>query len=267
MLFRLLILLGVIGGLAVFAQSNWSSVLSVTFLGLQTPALPLSLWVLGAIAIGVLTQWAISLLLQLASYATARKIRREARKQAFRGEVPPKPGVFTNPTQPAKATTSTNDAAWKDWGHYETTPAQSTQPNSSPVDPIDDWEAPPSDDWENRRTTSSREAPSPKTQTPPSQPPRPANIFETPQAPRASAQSGTVYSHKYRESNRDEVHKREPAPNKPIVDAEYRVIVPPYQTSDQTPSPTPSPAPSQRPEAEVDADDWFEDDTDTSPKK
>ncbi|HIK19225.1 MAG TPA: hypothetical protein IGS53_28635 [Leptolyngbyaceae cyanobacterium M33_DOE_097] len=262
MLFRLLILLGVVGGLAVFAQSNWSSVLSITFLGLQTPALPLSLWVLGAIAVGVLTQWAISLLLQLASYATARKIRREARKQAFRGEAPPKTGVFTNPTQQAQATSSPNAATWKDWSRSETTPAQPSQPTPPPVDPIDDWEAPPSDDWENRRTTSSREAPSPTTQTTP-QPSRPANIFETPQAPRASAQSGTVYSHKYRESNRDEVHKREPEPNKPIVDAEYRVIVPPYQT----PSQTSNPAPSQRPEAEVDADDWFEDDTDTSPKQ
>jgi uncharacterized integral membrane protein len=250
MFFRLLLLLGLAGGLVVFAQSNWATVLTLTILGVQTPAFPLAVWVLGAIAAGFLTNLLISLLVHLASYATARKVRAKLR-QSMRQQV--SEGWFKGKGKPAAATqmgdrsSTTNkatdtDTAWQDWEGYE----QYAQPQRP--DP-NDWEAKPSDDWEAKPTD--------RTQT--SQPVPPATAqasknFESNQTPKNVSRSGSTYSYTYRESNQDPVHQKEepakpePAIGKPVVDAEYRVITPPPP---RPPEPVPEP---------INADDWFEDD-------
>lgn len=253
MLFRLLLLLGLIAGLFVFAQSNWSPVLALTILGMQTPAFPLAIWVLGAIAAGFLTNLLISLLVELASYATARKVRSKFRQTTrqqvsegwFKGKQADPAGKSVNRTAAGTQADET-DADWKNWEGYE----QYAQPQRPEAN---DWEAKPNDDWE---PTSPDKAATDKVRRPPPAAPAPAQSsqnFESPQTPKNASRSGSVYSYTYREPNQDPVHQKEvipkpePAIGKPIVDAEYRVIVPPPRPLEPDPEPL------------INADDWFED--------
>ncbi len=80
-------------------------------------------------------------------------------------------------------------------------------------------------------------------------------------ASKTASRSGSVYSYGYRDPDGTGVGKAEPVADKPVVDAEYRVIVPPYRSLDEEEPAPPAPAPQ---EAEENADDWFEDDTNQS---
>ena len=51
----LIVLIVVIGGLALFALQNWSPSLQLTFLGLKSRPLPISIWIIGALIAGVVT--------------------------------------------------------------------------------------------------------------------------------------------------------------------------------------------------------------------
>ncbi len=260
MLFRLLLLLGIASVLLVFAYSNWALVVALNFWGLSTPALPLAVWVLGAIAAGALTYGVIHLLVQLSSYVAARKVRRFARKQAFRGE------ASANPSRPSSSgsterqpeTTKIQDSA-PAWGGAPTVTTKKTiRPEATPVaKPIDDWESPATDDWEPIPEKST--APVPESDDDLSD----VRAFESSQAPKKVDRSGSIYSYQYRESNRDEVHRREPAIGKPVIDAEYRLIDPPIQPLEPPPPPPPSPSNFVE-EPEVDAEDWFEEEEEKS---
>ncbi|MGF1513339.1 MAG: hypothetical protein ACFB5Z_06545 [Elainellaceae cyanobacterium] len=57
--------------LAIFAVENWSPAVPLVILGAQTVALPIALWVIGAILAGALTMLAIAVLLQLAGGASS----------------------------------------------------------------------------------------------------------------------------------------------------------------------------------------------------
>ncbi|HEY9653407.1 MAG TPA: hypothetical protein V6C95_22290, partial [Coleofasciculaceae cyanobacterium] len=54
---RIVLLVSVVGGLTLFALSNLSPVIPLVFLGMQTPAFPLAIWVGGAIAAGAITSF------------------------------------------------------------------------------------------------------------------------------------------------------------------------------------------------------------------
>jgi uncharacterized integral membrane protein len=261
MLFRLLLLLGIISILLVFAYSNWATVLAVNFGGLSTPALPLAVWVLAAIAAGALTYGIIHLLVQLSSYVTARKVRRFARKQAFRGEVSPNPGrpSFGGSEARQPEATKIQDPVTA-WGGAPTAATKKTiRPEATPVTkPMDDWESPINDDWEPILEKST--VPDPESIAPPD-----VREFESSQAPKKVDRSGSIYSYQYRESNRDEVHRREPAVGKPVIDAEYRLIDPPIQPL-EPPSPPSSESSTFEEEPEVDAEDWFEEEEGKSGK-
>ncbi|MDX2231297.1 MAG: hypothetical protein NW220_16790 [Leptolyngbyaceae cyanobacterium bins.349] len=264
MLFRLLLLLALAGALAVFTLQNLTPLLPLVFFGLRFPALPLAWWVLGAIAAGALSMLSIQILFGLSNFVTGQTVRSRVRATANRTETPTEPNRWTNPAAAESVNrggreaprrdraTTTDDSAWQDWRGYESPSSQSASPRTPsprpPVsDPGDDWERPASEDWEGtarqdgpRRATEGRVSADD------------LKNFEADQSPRRGTRSGSTYSYGYREPQDTGAGKPEP-----VVDADYRVIVPPYQpVAEYTPPPPPPPP------AEENADDWFEETSD-----
>lgn len=277
-LIRLIFTLAIFAALAIFTTSNWTTPLAIVFLGFKLPGLPLAVWVLSAIAAGALTSLILSGLMRLSNQLAIQEIRSRMRAfyQQGRG-VASEPG-YRNPA-------SDDDAAWKNWDGYEEPASSARASQSSPPEdrsyarsqpadePLDDWERPPSDDWER----SDRAAASAQTER------RRDLDLESQPEPQRRSQSGSSYSYSYREPGESGVGKAEK-----VVDADYRVIVPPYRPLEDEPFPEPEPPPAYtaytppytppvtppdttsaapEPEPEENADDWFEDeDTDWEKK-
>ncbi len=232
---RIVLLVSVVGGLVVFAISNLSPVLPIVFLGMQSPALPLSAWIGIAIAAGALTSFFLQSLSYLQrGYSTrsfeepidvpsrTRSVRRE-RPQVDASE----PQTPYTPPPPPSPETPINTAAsdWEqesdeDWNFDE-------QSATSTANPQDFKRAASGDSYASRPSGTSQ-----------------ANRtnYEAPQEAKTGERSGSDYSYGYRdrEQNESGVGKTDV-----VYDANYRVIAPPYQKATQ-------------PE---DEDDWgFEDD-------
>lgn len=62
---KLILLIVILGALVVFALQNWLPTVPLVILGSSTVALPLAVWILGAIAAGALTTLVVTLLLRL----------------------------------------------------------------------------------------------------------------------------------------------------------------------------------------------------------
>ena len=222
MLFRLILLLAIVGGLTVFALSNGST-LALTFLGMQTPTLPLALWVLGAIAAGAMTHLLITALFRLSNLLAVAEVRSQLRRERRREGNPLRPGQ-----RPLN-----DDSDWQNWDGYEPredrlgddrqppSPKTSTKAQA----PIDDWEDGFKDDWEDEPRPQPRSTPEPRPTSPSSGP-----AYSAP-SPRQSV-------------GRTETRSSDGS----VVDANFRVLVPPTRS---TPQPTSQPN---------SADDWFEDD-------
>ena len=216
-------------------------------MGVQTPALPLALWVLGAIGAGIVTNLLITSLFSLSNHFAVRAARsqwRQSRQSGFQARSgSPSPAA----SRTATARTTDDDAAWNNWDGYEA----SRQSSATAVDndPIDDWEAEPNDDWDADEPSGAfvdaRAASSRRTD------------YEARQEPKTTSRSGSVYSYSYKEPNDSGVGKAEPVIDKPVVDADYRVIVPPHRSLDEEPA-------AAEPTATDSADDWFEEDGSTS---
>lgn len=112
-LLRFVLLSAIAGFLVIFALSNWSVSMSLVFLGVPSPALPLPVWILSAIALGAATTLVITALFGFARF-TARRSERKTVRQA----------------------TTTNSYA------YAETPRE---PRSTSND--DDWFGGDDDDW------------------------------------------------------------------------------------------------------------------------
>lgn len=168
-LLRLVFLIAIVGFLVIFTLSNWGVSMPLVFLGVPSPAFPLPLWILGAIALGVATTLVITALFGLARF-TARRSERKSVRQA---------------TQPSSSYTP-----------------RSTAPVEEDAS---DWFDDGGDDWGEEPRRRQRD-------------------FEVPQEPKSGARSGSTYSYSY----------REPAPPKTpdVVDADFRVIVPPSRKLD-----------------------------------
>lgn len=222
---RIVLLVSVVGGLTLFALSNLSPVLPLVFLGMQTPALPLAIWVGGAIAAGAITSFFLRLLNALpSSYSTQERVTPRdipPRSRSFERESPEPQRFYTPP--PPEAPTNRYASDWEEqndenWD-FEEEPATSTSNQR---------------EFERDRTT----APPPSDRT----------SYEVKQEPKTASQSGSVYSYSYREPTESGVGKTEA-----VYDANYRVITPPYQP------------PTQPEVNEEDDDDWgFEDDEEFS---
>jgi hypothetical protein len=205
---RLFLLVALLGGLTLLLVQNWSPPLSLVFLGLRTQPLPLAMWVLFSTASGVFTSVLIATLFKLSNY--------------FAAEQRQTPGRSTAPSARPKANR-----------REEPTPSRPSppQPGSQKEEPtndvFDDWETNSSgDDW--NFDQKSEEAPRPNSQT---QQPRDSKTYERQSQPKSSSGSGSVYSYSYREPKNTAVGKTES-----VYDADYRVIIPPYQppTTNQT---------------------------------
>ncbi|MBH8562505.1 LapA family protein [Nostoc sp. CENA67] len=218
---RLILLMAVLGGLTLLLVQNWSPVLSLVFLGMRTQPLPLAMWILFSTTAGALTSVLISTLFKLSSYFVKqrqtpfRSTAASPRTKATRREEPtPRPN---SPPPPASKTEYANNEEFDDW---------ETNRNN------DDW------DFDENPT----DAPNSGTKT---QPFRDSQTYERQQEPKSSSQSGSVYSYSYREPKNTAVGKAES-----VYDADYRVIIPPYQ-----------PPPTNQAD-NTDDDDWsfFDDD-------
>lgn len=188
---RLILLLVVLLGLGVFAWQNWSLPLAVVFLGIKSQELPLSLWILMAIAAGALT----SGVLQMLNYLSRRSLIARIR-QPEGGNSPP-----SNDSRQSRQTADSTEDNFSDWDDEEDSNA-----GGGSKEEWDDYEQP------SAGTSSPRDVGT-----------QPRN-FEVRQEPKSSSQSGSVYSYSYREPSDSGVGKTEA-----VYDANFRVITPPYR--------------------------------------
>ncbi|HTL87851.1 MAG TPA: hypothetical protein VL134_00520 [Leptolyngbya sp.] len=100
-LLRFVLLIAIVGFLAIFAISNWGVPMSLVFLGMPSIALPLPLWILGAIALGVATTLVITALFGLARVTARRSERQTVRSEPTAGYTyvqPPREPATKPPT-------------------------------------------------------------------------------------------------------------------------------------------------------------------------
>jgi uncharacterized integral membrane protein len=206
---RMFVPLLILAGLALFALQNSSPVLPLVVFGVRTQALPLSVWMLGAIGAGAATTIAVSSLFSLSKFTAVRRSNknRPAVGAPPRERVEGRPWTTWNrnvpPARPAEAQTRIQDEwerppreEWDDWDEQP-----SGQVGRDRLD--DDW-----DNWEGYTEPQDRSRPPVRTD------------FEAKQEPVDQKQSGSIYSYSY--------NKPDQAPRKDSVyDADYRVVVPP----------------------------------------
>ncbi|MBD2098278.1 LapA family protein [Trichocoleus sp. FACHB-591] len=197
---RLLLLLLILVALAAFTLQNWVSQLPLVFLGKQTLLLPLSVWVLGAIAAGALTTLLLTGLFQLSNTLAVKKMRsRVATASRLETEAAASRSSWDSSSRSASDQTSyTSPTADRftdetDFGDEE-----------EEADPVD------------RSDYSSSDQ-------------RDRTNYEVPQEPTSSYRSGSSYSYSYKEPNTSGVGRSES-----VYDADYRVIIPPPQPLEET---------------------------------
>jgi hypothetical protein len=199
--FRLILLVTVLGGLMLLLVQNWSPVLSLVFLGMKSKPIPLAIWILFSTAAGAFTTIFVTSLLNLSNSFAGQQRRAtpsrssttstRATSQTRREEPAPRPSP--PPSEPQTESRRTRDEP-------------------------DDWETDSStDDWDFEK----EEAP---TSSPENTQVRDSNIYERQQEPKSSSKSDSAYSYSYREPKNSGVGKTES-----VYDADYRVIIPPYQ--------------------------------------
>lgn len=194
---RIIILLAVVALLTLLLVQNWSPVLSLVFLGMQTLPLPLAMWVFFSTAAGALTSLVITSLLKVSNYFGQQQRQK------------PAPLTGTSPRTKATSREKTQPPS------YESSPSSTTDSTTSKA--FDDWETNNNrnDDWDFDEQERAATPPMGDSQT-----------YERQQQPEKTTQSGSVYSYNYREPKNTAVGKTES-----VYDADYRVIIPPYQPS------------------------------------
>ncbi len=202
-LLRLILLVAIMGGLALLLAQNWSPILPLVFLGVQTKSLPLAMWILFSTAAGAATSLVISGLFQLSSYLAV-------------------PQRSTSPASKSRRTTTTSDRSTREkstesYSSYTSPPPSATQ-TSSQSNPDDDWDTSDDQDWDFEEKPDSTRSQNPEVTD--------SKSYERRQEPKDSFRAGSSYSYSYREPKNSGVGKTES-----IYDADYRVIIPPYQPS------------------------------------
>ncbi len=198
---RLILLVAVLGGLTLLLVQNFSPALSLVFLGVRTQPLPLAIWILFSTATGAFTSILIATLFNLSNYFGGRQRQTPDRRST---------------TPRAKATRREEPTS---------RPASSPPPASKKEKPtsdvFDDWETngTKDDDW--NFDEKSEETPTSNSQA---QQPKDSKTYERQSEAKSSSQSGSVYSYSYREPKNTAAGKTES-----VYDADYRVIIPPYQ--------------------------------------
>ncbi len=145
---RLVLLLLLLGALVILVFQNMAPV-GLVIVGVSLPALPLALWVIGAIAAGALTTVILSALIGQGRRSAPKRSNRP-RRQGDRPTAPTgtpwTPPAWTRPT--ATADPAANPAA----NPVTAAPSDSTRAQraapSRDRSPDDDWDVRPIDDWD-----------------------------------------------------------------------------------------------------------------------
>ncbi|MBD2433788.1 MULTISPECIES: LapA family protein [Fischerella] len=196
-LFRLILLVAIMGGLALLLVQNWSPILPLVFFGMQSRPLPLAIWILFSTAAGAATSLLISGLFQLSSLAAPQRPASSAsksRRTSVSGSPPPR----------------------EKYADSYTSPPPSAAKSSSQSNPDDDWDIGNSENWDFEEKSDATKAQDTEV--------RDSKSYERRQEPTDSFRSGSSYSYSYREPKNSGVGKTES-----VYDADYRVIIPPYQ--------------------------------------
>jgi len=220
---RLFLLVAVLGGLTLLLVQNWSPALSLVFLGIRTQPLPIAMWILFSTATGAFTSVLIATLFKVSNYFAGGQ-----RQTPYKSTATSPRAKATSRKEPTPSPASPPP------------PASKTQYPTS--DEFDDWETNSrgDDDWNFDEKSEEAATPSAKTQQV-----KDSQTYERQQPePKSTSQAGSVYSYSYREPKNTAAGKTES-----IYDADYRVIIPPYQ-------------PPTTEQADADDDDWkfFDDD-------
>ena len=223
---RLIIGLAIIVIFTILVLQNWSPALFLVFLGMKTQPLPLAVWIILSLSTGACTAWLIGTLNQLSSYLGSQK-----------------PSTYPRPSykRPSVSADKREKVSFKTETASRTT--REPEPPSRFMGDEDDWEMGDSeDDWDFEESATR-----PRVKDYPRETRQEYRDYEPPSSPRRSNPSDSAYSYNYRKPKDTGVGKTES-----IYDADYRVIIPPYQTEDKSPT------------VDEDDDDWsfFEDDDD-----
>ena len=256
---RALFLLVTVVGLTIFSLQNVDPV-SLVFLGMRSPAVPLSIWILFSIGVGVVTSLLISGLLGFSNYLSQPRGRNdrnngrntftEDNRTPYAASPPPRKQAIdpdrnsrNTQTQPASgyqtqygtptgynARTLQQDVSPPNSGNAKTY-AQAA--GSTPADDDeDDWVSGGSkidsqgseDDWGFENESPSSSAVNDDVEPNPRE-------YEAKQEPQSQSWKGSVYSYGYRDPNQSGVGQTES-----VYDADYRVLVPPEEAAiPQTP--------------------------------
>lgn len=239
---------------------NWSPVLPLVFLGLQTQALPLAVWILLSIAAGAVTSLFITSLFKVANLFSrlssnkSKKVAASPRPRPPRTSTQRSEPIYTSPTsRPSPPSVSipsdaaddwgSNSSSNDDWGFEENT--EKTR-NDNFVDDVNSRSyevgSEPKDNVRDARSYEVGSEPQDNVNS------RSYEVSSEPKSSDAAGGSlgdhrtGSVYSYSYRESSNSGVGKTES-----VYDADYRVITPPRR----------------QPDTVDDDDDWgFDDDDD-----
>lgn len=198
---RLILLVTVLGGLTLLLAQNWSPVLPLVFLGIRTQPLPLAMWILFSTTAGAITSVFISSLFNLSTYLARQRPRLKSPATSQNAKQTRREETFSRPVNP--------------------TPAANTKESRSSDDVADDWDTnntTDDDDWDFEQKSNVESTPSPENTQDRDQ------SYERQQKPKSGSQSGSVYSYSYRQPKNSGVGKTES-----VYDADYRVIIPPYQ--------------------------------------
>lgn len=238
---RLGLLLVSVVAIVIFIQQNLSPVLPLTFLGMKTLAFPLSLWILFALAAGVLTAQLVVMLLQFSIAASQRSQASDRPREAranYSGEdrkTPDSPSVqarskgdeYSSSTQEKTPTYTdsfrSGSKAAADFGTVRDLQDDST--NWVDDEEVDqNWVDDDSQNWVDEPIE-----PATKSSATPKVTPLKTD-YEVPKSPTSEYRSGTIYSYSYRKPENTGVGISES-----VNDAEYRVIIPPnYEQEEQS---------------------------------
>jgi len=222
------LLLAAITVVAIVALQNSSPTIAIAFLGMRTIALPLGVWVVLSVAVGMAIAWVISILFRMAEAAIWHKIRRQSsyrqppRKVAPAANSRPQEGQFQEEFETAVRRDRSARSAY-----FSRKPR--TEPQTEEEEFLEEW-----DDWEEEEEYDRSQEESGNNigwqdETPA------RSSYERQQEPTSVSREGSMYSYSYRsedgEPSEDE-DVTDTAIGDRVAEADYRVVVPPQEPLD-----------------------------------
>ncbi|MCW6038966.1 hypothetical protein K4A83_22320 [Spirulina subsalsa FACHB-351] len=195
---QIFVLLLLVLALTLLVAQNWVPLLPLVLFGATTVSLPVAIWLVLAIASGILT----SILLQILNYRPV--------SGSSRPRTPPQPAPryreSENPSEGAK------------------TRLQDSNGWDRPLS--EDWDAPGEEEWDIEEPPRERTIPRPRPREDYRDSPR---SYEVPQPPPQTQKEGTVYRQQYGERTPQPTPEESARQTDNIYEADYRVITPPFR--------------------------------------